>query len=263
MKSSISILLTSLLLSSSMAYAEEEPVIVEEEKSPFQVSIEFGALLKTGDTESGDIKAGLDVDYEKGRWKSLFRSDLLVRKLEEEDENGKDHYETSDQKWSINSQTNYALEEEGENYVFLSLAYEDDRFSSFDNQSSISSGWGRQWYKTDKASLYADIGPGFKRDEIKGTETEKAETKTSAIAQAQVLYKRQLNEHVEFKQYLVAKYALENDENSVYQAETSITTKLIETLQLKFTYRIDHNTEVDEGKENTNTQTSMTLVYSF
>ena len=261
MKPSI-ILLSSLLLTSSMVSAEEAP---KEEKveSPFTVSVEFGALLKTGDTESRDLKAGFDLDYKEGRWLSLLRTDLLVRKSEEEDDEGNESLETSDQKWSISSQTNYSLEEDGKNYIFANISYEDDRFSSFDSQSSISAGWGRQWYETETTSLFADIGPGYKRDKAKATDTEAAETQDAVIAQAQMLYTHKLNEHVEFKQYLVAKYALDSDENSVYKAETSITTKLIDTLQLKFSYQIDHNTEVDDGSENTNTQTSMTLVYSF
>ena len=62
---------------------------------------------------------------------------------------------------------------------------------------------------------------------------------------------------------LSAKYAPGSGDNSKYKAETSITTKLIETLALKFSFIIDHNTEVDEGTERTDTQTAMTLVYSF
>ena len=77
------------------------------------------------------------------------------------------------------------------------------------------------------------------------------------------MYKRQINEHVVFKQLLVAKYAPKSGENSTYKAKTSISTKLIETLQLKFSITLDYNTEVDDDKENLNTETAMTLVYSF
>lgn len=244
--------------------AEEIVIITKEpEKSPFEISVEFGALIKTGDTESGDIKSGFDIDYDKDQWRSALRFDLLVRRLEVEDENGDDEYETSDQKWSIVSQTNYTLEPEGKNYIFGNVSYEDDRFSSFDSQSSFSAGWGRRWYETEISSLDADIGPGYKRDRVKATDTEDEETKDALIIQAQALYKHKFNEHVEFKQLLVAKYATDSAENSVYKAQTSISTKLIETLQLKFTYTLDHNTEVDSDKENTNTETAMTLVYSF
>lgn len=259
MKSSI--ILISLLFP-FLTFAAEE-VKEAPPKPTLKASAELGALFQTGDTESGDLKAGFDVDYEFGRWVALLRTDLLVKKIEEEDVNGKKSYETSDQKWSVAGQANYKLQEKGKNYIYTSLYFEDDRFSSFDNQSSISAGWGRKWYETPVSSLYADIGPGFKRDRVKATDTQDADTRTTFIGQAQLLYKRKLNEHVDFKQYLVAKYAFDTDENSVYTAETSISTKLIETLQLKFSYKIDHDTEVDAGKENTNTETAITIVYSF
>jgi len=109
------------------------------------------------------------------------------------------------------------------------------------------------------SSFFADIGPGYKRDVLK----DPSETKSSFIVQAQALYLRKINEHVEFKQTLSAKYAPKTGENSKYQAESSITTKLIETLQLKFSFKIDHNTEVADGTKRTDTETAVTLVYSF
>ena len=34
-------------------------------------------------------------------------------------------------------------------------------------------------------------------------------------------------------------------------------------LELKFSFKLDHNTEVSADKKNTDTQTALTLVYSF
>jgi putative salt-induced outer membrane protein YdiY len=127
----------------------------------------------------------------------------------------------------------------------------------------MSAGWGRNWYKTDKASFFADIGPGFKRDVTKATDTIPSETNTSLIVQAQALYLRKINDFVEFKQTLSAKMSTKSGDNSTYKAESSITTKLIKTLQLKFTVAFDYNSKVDIDKENLDTQTSVTLVYSF
>jgi len=77
------------------------------------------------------------------------------------------------------------------------------------------------------------------------------------------LYIRKLGDHVEFQQLLSAKYALSAADNSTYKAETSITTKLISILQLKFTFTVDYNTNVEDDKENMDTQTAATLVYVF
>jgi putative salt-induced outer membrane protein YdiY len=227
----------------------------EEEKPEFTASAELGFLYKTGNTKSADMKTGFKVKYEKDLWLSLLNFDLLVKKTDNEAKS----FETSDQKWSIDSKTNYTLSTTGKNYVYGNIRYEDDRFSSFDSQSSVSAGWGRHWYKTDKASLFADVGPGFKSDKVKAT----GKTQNAFIIQAQALYLRQINEHVEFQQTLSAKVAPKSGENSIYSAESSITTKLIETLQLKFSFKLDHNTEVSDDKKNTDTQTALTLVYSF
>jgi putative salt-induced outer membrane protein YdiY len=243
------------------AIAEE--ATTPEEKSPYTASAELGALFKTGDTKSGDIKTGFDFGYEEDVWKATLQFDMLVKKTEQEDEDGDESFDTTDQKWTLVGQVNYTMNKDRPNYIYGNSSYEDNRFSSFENQSSISAGWGRRWFETELASLDADIGPGFKRDVVRATDTTEEETKNAFIVQAQALYKRKLNEHVEFKQLLVAKYTPKSGENSTYKAETSITTKLIETLQLKFSVVIDYNTEVEDDKENTNTETAMTLVYSF
>lgn len=241
----------------SFAAAAEQAV--SEEKSPYTASAELGMLFKTGDTKSGDVKAGLDFGYEEGAWKSTAQFDMLVKKTELEDENGEEHFETSDQKWTIVGQTNYTLDKASPNYIYGNASYEDNRFSSFENQSSLSAGWGRRWYETETTTLDADIGPGYKRDVLRAD----GETESTFIVQAQALYKRQINSHVEFKQQFVAKYSPKSGENSTYKAESSITTKLIETLQLKFSFLIDYNTEVTGDAKSTNTETAMTLVYSF
>ena len=252
----------------SVAFANK--VTPEEEKFPLTGSVELGFLYKTGNTHSADMKTGLDLRFEQDQWLSLLSADLLVKKSDIEDaDSGESHFETTDQKWTITSQTNYTLTENEKNYVYGAVWYEDNNFNSFRNQSSISAGWGRHWYKTDNASLWADVGPGYKRDVLKpifdgeGNLIQGEKTEGTLIAQAQALYIRTLNEHVEFKQYFSAKYAIQSGENSIYKAESTITTKLIKTLQLKFTFTIDYNTEVEQGKENLDTQTAATLVYSF
>ena len=262
----IKLILAALCCISLNTVAEEAATPIE--KSPYTASAELGMLFKTGDTNSADVKAGFDFTHEAGAWKSTVNLGLLVKKSEKEDENGEEHFETSDQKWTAVGQTNYNLDKTSPNYIYGNVSHEDNRFSNFKSQSSISTGWGRRWFETEKATLDADIGPGYKRDVIRatvvdGVVTQPEETKTAFIIQAQALYKREINEHVLFKQLLVAKYAPKNGANSTYKARTSITTKLLETLQLKFSFTLDYNTDVEDGKENVNTETAMTLVYSF
>jgi putative salt-induced outer membrane protein YdiY len=239
-----------------------EPADTVDTAPKLKASAELGALYKTGNTRSGDIKAGLDLNYDLGLWRNLFQFDLLIRKTEQTVDD-KTVFQTSDQKWTINGQSNYTIDSKSKNYVYGNVFYENSRFGNFATQSSISTGWGRRWLDTKEATFDAEVGPGFKRDVTQSTSTADSMTNSSFIIQAQALYNRNLNEHVAFKQVLSAKVATKSGENSKYKSETSITTKLIETLQLKFSIIIDYNTDVAEGRKNTDTQTAVTLVYNF
>ena len=56
---------------------------------------------------------------------------------------------------------------------------------------------------------------------------------------------------------------MESDVNSIYKSETSLTASLIDSLQVKVSFRVDYDTEVEPEFEHMNTETSVTLVYSF
>ena len=184
---------------------------------------------------------------------------LLLICLLKSQQNEDDEFESTANKWDISAQTNYTIGEVGKNYLYGNLAHEQNKFNDFESQSSFSAGWGRHWFETETSSFFADIGPGIKYDITRAT----GESSTNLIIQAQALYQHKFNEHVAFKQFFVAKQATESGENSVYKSETSVTAKLIDALQLKFAIRVDYNTEVGPDSENTNSETSMTLIYSF
>jgi len=245
-----------LPLSTQFAMAEEAT-----EQSAYTMSAELGFLFKSGNTKSGDIKAGFNLKHEQEQWLSSFAINAIAKKLEKKNEttNEKD-FVTTDNKWDIAAQTNYSLEAEGKNYLYGSASYQQDKFSNFSSQSSLSVGWGRKWHETKTSSFFADIGPGVTHD-VERTVAE--DSNTNMIIRAQALYTNQINDFVEFQQQFIAKQAVDSDKNSTYKAETSITTKLIESLQFKFSLRVDYDTEVAPEFENTNTETSVTLVYSF
>jgi len=247
-----------LPLASHSAIAEEA-----KEKPEYTASAELGFLYTTGNTKSADIKAGFNLKHQKEKWLSIIAFNILAKKLETEDDNGNKEFETTDNRWDILTQTNYTIGEAGKNYLYGNLAHEQDKFSGFESQSSFSTGWGRHWYETESSSFFADVGPGINYDVTRATDTESSINNTNFIMQVQLLYTHKFNKFVEFKQYLVAKQAIESSENSIYKSESSITAQLIEALQLKFAIRIDYDTKVEAGFEKTNTETSMTLIYNF
>jgi len=244
-------------------------VFAADEQSNVTTSAEFGFLFKSGNTKSGDIKAAFNLEHEKGQWRNMLNVNALAKKTELTNAAGETELETTDNKWGIITQSNYSLYENGDSYLYANIAYEQDKFSGFVSQSSLSAGWGKNLWKTETSSFFADVGPGLSYNTSRATPangTILATTETNisvAIVQAQLLYSAKINDYVEFKQYFVAKQALESDQNSTYKAESSITSKLIESIQFKFAFRADYDTEVQPGFKKTNTETSATLVYSF
>jgi len=226
------------------------------EKPEYSASAELGFLYKTGNTKSADVKAGFNVKHEKAKWRSTLAFNILTKKTEDKDT---EEFETTANKWDLVAQTNYTIGSAAKNYLYGNLAHEQDKFSGFESQSSFSAGWGRNWYETKNSSFFADIGPGIKYDVTRET----SESSTNLIIQAQALYTHKFNDSVEFKQFFVARQATKSGENSVYKSESSVTAQLIDALQLKFALRIDYDTEVADGSEDTNTETSMTLIYNF
>jgi putative salt-induced outer membrane protein YdiY len=225
---------------------------------------EFGFLYKSGNSQTGDMKGAIDFRIEEGQWLSLLNFDLLIKKADVEDSiTGEKHFETTEEKWSIVSQTNYTLNEGENHYIYGNIFLEDNTESTYSEQKSISAGWGKYWYKTAVASFWADIGPGYKTDILRETDTQPSRTENTWIVQAQAVYLRKLSEFVEFKQFLSSKYAIAQGQNSILKAESTVTTKLISTLQLRFTFTVDYNSEVEVDKKHTDTQTAVTLVYSF
>lgn len=234
-----------------------------EKKPEFTTSAELGFLYKTGNAKSADVRAGFNVKHEKDKWRTAVIFNIIAKKTEITDNEGNKEFDTTDNRWDILTQTNYTIGEAGKNYLYGNLAYEQDKFSGFESQSSFSAGWGRHWYETKASSFFVDIGPGIKYDVTRTTSNAESVNNTSLIIQAQALYKHKFNDYVEFRQYLIAKQATKSGENSVYKSETSVTAKLIDALQLKFAIRLDYDTDVEEGFDNANSETSMTLIYSF
>lgn len=243
----------------------EKPIKSKDIKNPPMLtgSAELGFLYKTGNTNSGDMKTGVDLRLEKGAWLSLLNIDLLLKQTDVTDTTNNTHLKTTEKKLTLASQTNYSVNNKEKNYIYGNIWFEKNDFSGFINQNSVSTGWGRHWYKSENASLWGDIGPGYKRDLFKATDTAPEKTAATWMIQAQAVYIRKLGGHVELKQHLSAKQALKRSENSIYKAITTVTTKLISTLQLKFTFTLDYNSEVELEKKNLDTQTAVTLVYSF
>ena len=83
---------------------------------------------------------------------------------------------------------------------------------------------------------------------------------SSVIVRGAFDYSYKLSDNAKLTQVFSTEYG---EDNVKSRSKTSVSAKLSNGLSMKVSLKLDHNTEVDEGRENLDTETSVTLVYSF
>lgn len=219
------------------------PVFAQEESS-ISTEIELGAIFTSGNTEDQNIKYKVVIDWDRGDWDYRFSSDGFRSKKEKE---------LAAQRVYHVARAQYTINEDS--FMLGRLAYEDDRFSGFDNQSDISVSYGRNFLQNvSSMELSANIGVGMRRS------VTEIETSDEAILRGEANYAWNLSETADFTQ----DFSVESgSDSSIMRSETAIQTDILENLSMKFSIKVKHQTEVPLFREKTDTETAVTLVWRF
>jgi putative salt-induced outer membrane protein len=162
--------------------------------------------------------------------------------------------ERSAQRYSLSAKAAYKLLQDHDK-LFALATHVDDRFGAYLRYSTIGVGYGTQFYQSDTHSLDVEIGPGYFRGARSTGETESGMTVRGAAN-----LKWKLSDNAQFSQNLTVERGTSNIHS---QAETALRTKINSTMQMKAAFNVRNDTNVPADKKNTDTQTSVTLVYSF
>ena len=162
--------------------------------------------------------------------------------------------ETTAQKFFLSGQSNYKLTKENQR-LFLFGSYEDDRFSDFKYQSTVALGWNQKLWDNEKSNFSYSVGPGYSFSEGRD-----GEDLNSVIVRAALEYSHKLSDTAKIKQSLSSELG---EANTKTRSLTSVSATINGALSMKVSLKLDHNTDVDEGSDNLDTETAVTLVYSF
>ncbi len=240
-------LLVAALCTSFAAYAENEA-------KPFTMDGEFGLIVTTGNTETTSMKGKLSAHHEMDSWSNDFVAEALYKEDEVTLASGEKDSQTTAQKYFLSGQGNYKLENP-DNRIFIFGSYEDDKFSSFDYQSTIAGGWSQKVWETKKSGLEYSIGPGYSY-----AKSQSGETISGMIVRGAVDYKWKISETATFKQLFSTEVGADNTKS---KSETSLSAKINGALAMKLSLTMDHNSDVADDRDNLDTQTAVTLVYTF
>lgn len=252
MKKSLVLMLAASLVTVTSVQAADEKKAVE---SPWKSNVELGFIRTTGNTETQTTAIKADATYEVDKWRHNAHAEGYGQQSKV------DTGETvvSAERYELSGKSDYKFSEL--DYAFGLLKLQKDRFSGYVYDHILSLGYGRKLLKQSDMELDVEIGPGarfFKLETAPGDVNKGSETE--AVLRLSGKYWWAITGNSKFTQELNTEIG---ETITSSQSITGIQANINSTLALKFTYTLRHKTKVPQGNEKLDTETAMTLVYSF
>lgn len=217
-------------------------------------SAELGAITTSGNTVGTSITGKIDARQELEDWSNQYIFSAFFKEDEKTDDEGNKYKEKSAERYLISAKTAYKLDSEFDK-LFAFGSYTDDEFGAYTEYTTLAVGYGTRVYNAEDKYLDVEIGPGYFTGKRSTGETEKG-----LIARGAASFKWTLSESATFGQTFSIEYGSDNTRTI---AETSLAAKINGSLQMKAAFLLQNDSDVPVGKKSTDTQTSLTLVYSF
>lgn len=212
---------------------------------PWQKSAQIGAVSTNGNTKTKTFNGSLNVVNHRIQWIHTLDIESLV---------AEENKTSTAEKYRLNFKSDRKLT--GTDFLFFNLTHEDDRFSGFDYQASVSLGYGKGILETKNTGLQVEAGPGFRQslEEVSNDKVEEAILRLAGKFYWQISPTGHLDQDV----------AIESGEGgNITTTRTEITSNINHSLAMKFSYMLTHRSEVPPDSAETDTETAMTLVFSF
>ena len=217
----------------------------EKEKSAWKSQAELGVVVTNGNSKTSSTNAKLDTTYEKETWRHNVHAEAYSASTD---------LGQSAERYQLSEKTDYKFNEH--DYAFGLINYDHDVFSGFEHQTTAAVGYGRRVMNRDTMTLDFEVGPGVRYFKIQ----EDVETKSEGVVRLAAKYFWQVSENAKFTQDL---YSDIGEDLTVSKSITSLQANINTSLAMKFTVTAKHNSEVPLGTKKTDTETALTLVYSF
>lgn len=234
------LLAISIALVSTSAMAEEDVKI-------WSGDVDFGYTNLTGNTEETTTSGKVHVLRESAPWKYVAHFESLYSESNDE---------KSAERWGAYTRLEYNFTDK--NYVFGRVSYDEDKFSGYDSQSTATAGLG--WNIIDSEEMDWDLEGGAGYRSAKVEDPLLAEDEEEVIYRLSTLFKWQFSPTASFVQLLSTEIG---DENTISLSESAIKVQVIGQVSLKVSYIVKHTDEVPVGIEDTDTETVVSVSYSF
>lgn len=236
--------------------AQSEPA----QKKTWKVSAELGAIKTTGNTETESFNGKVDVVQNLENWKNQYIASALYKQDVLEQGDGTEASETTAEKYFVSAKSAYLMADEFSN-VFVFGSHAHDEFGSYRKYTTVAMGYGARLIDREVLTLDAEVGPGyFWGDKVIDEENDVIAQEEGFMVRAAGDLAWTITENATFNQKVGVESA---EDNTRYVSDTSLSTKISDRMQMKVGYTVNHDTDVADDKEGTDTTTYINLVYNF
>ncbi|GBL05647.1 salt-induced outer membrane protein [Glaciecola sp. KUL10] len=237
----------------------EKEVKRKKRDKPFSLVGEFGLLTASGNTNTTTFKSSLTADHEMTKWSNKYFSEFIYKR---NDGSGDRSGTVTAQRFLATVQLDYKLATEKDR-LFIYAEYDDDRFNGFRYQAAAAAGYSTIAWKNSDGQFRYSIGPGYsfsQKYEVDESNESYFKTIKETIVRASLDYRYKMSEHARFRQFFSAEAG---EQNKRSRSETSLTTNLVDSLAMKFSFVMIYNEADFNLNDNLSTETSISLVYQF
>jgi putative salt-induced outer membrane protein len=215
---------------------------------------EAGLVVASGNTEAQSLNGKFQFTNELEKWKHQFGAAAL---------HASDDEGTTADRWEVSGQSDYNFSPR--TFWFGAGRYEQDRFSGFEYQATLSTGLGRKFVDSATTKFNGTVGVGYKVfetsdsfDEATGVRIAQGETQSQAVLRGTLDFEHQFNAATT----LLDRFIVEaGADNTSAQNDLSLQVKMTDVLALAVGYQVKHNTDPPLGFEKTDTLSTVNLVY--
>lgn len=205
---------------------------------------ELGLVTTSGNTETTTANFKGKLENKRKQWHHLFTLETLHSSNKESN---------TAERYLLTAKSDYKINDVS--YAFGRFSYEDDRFSGFEYRTTEALGYGRHIIREETLKFDVEGGPGARQ-----SKPEIGSSDSEAILYLSGNLKWDVSETSVFTQDLFSEIG---EDATITKSVTGLKTQINGDLAMKATYTIKQTSEVPVGVEKTDTETAVTLVYSF
>lgn len=233
-----------LAASASMPLLAEDQTPDSSKEITWKAKAELGYVKTSGNSDTQTLNAKLHASTAYDVWKHKLLAETLSSSSDDV---------RSAEKYRLEGQSDYFISERA--YALGLIAWEKDNFDGFDYQASIAAGLGYIALQRPDMELSFELAPGYRVSELKSGGKEE-----DAIIRAAEIFSWQISETSSLDQFLNTEAG---DSNTITRFGVSVTSQIDDALSMKVGYNIKHSSDVADGTDKTDKETSVTLVYKL